>query len=59
MGTAWLYAGYPGLVNNGYGERFEELTREFPPESSDVSKASSYAETLKHVVYVRPAFRHR
>lgn len=39
MGTAWLYAGFPTLVDKGFGERFEELARLHPPGSSDVSKA--------------------
>lgn len=40
MGIAWLYAGYPGLVKNGFAEKFEALSREYPPSSSDVSKVS-------------------
>ena len=38
MGIAWLYAGYPGLVKNGFAEKFEELSRQYPPVSTDVSK---------------------
>lgn len=38
MGIAWLYASYPGLVKNGFAEKFEELSRQYPPSSSNVSK---------------------
>lgn len=38
MGTAWLHSGYPVLVENGFGERFEELTKQYPPASADVAK---------------------
>lgn len=41
MPAPWLYAGFPALVDNGFGERFEELARLHPPGSSDVSKARS------------------
>lgn len=41
MGTAWLYAGFPALIDNGFGERFEELARLHPPGSSDVTQAST------------------
>ncbi|CAM9401252.1 unnamed protein product [Ascophyllum nodosum] len=48
MGTAWLYSGYPGLINNGFGDRFEELTRQYPPESTHVSKWTG-ADLLKMI----------
>ncbi|CAM9894971.1 unnamed protein product [Pylaiella littoralis] len=38
MGIAWLYASYPELVQKGFAEKFEELSRKYPPSSSDVSK---------------------
>ncbi|CAM9191344.1 unnamed protein product [Hapterophycus canaliculatus] len=38
MGIAWLYAGYPGLVKNGFAEKFEDLSRQYPPSASDVAK---------------------
>ncbi|CAM9221979.1 unnamed protein product [Ectocarpus sp. 6 AP-2014] len=38
MGIAWFYAGHPALVKSGYAEKFEELSRQYPPSSSDVSK---------------------
>ena len=49
MPVPWLYAGFPALVDKGFGGRFEELARLHPPGSSDVSKARSTPTCLTHV----------
>eukprot|EP00752_Nemacystus_decipiens_P002210 g2101.t1 len=48
MGIAWFYAAYPGLVKHGFAEKFEELSRQYPPSSSDVSKWTG-AELVKMI----------
>lgn len=57
MGTAWLYAGFPALIDNGFGERFEELARLHPPGSSDVTQASIVHTYTRMLFVLDPHWR--